>query len=220
MPEDDVPASGGGTQEEEGDHQAGAPTTSVGGLEEGEVPEVEMRPRGDARDAQARPGTTPPSSVPMEVQAPPRGVPPLRQPLPRSNVLRTIAHIDWLARVMGLSARQAQAPPGEPPSIEGDAGFIFVPATSEEEEAIAQPDAQMAQEPARQGEPGPQLQVEGGRTQQREDPQAAPPAVVQSTSPAVAQSSSPAVAQRSSSELSQELSQERITRRQLEAQLQ
>ena len=52
-PEDEEPASGGGPDQEEGDHQAGAPATLGGGLEEGEVPEVQMRSMGDAGDAQA-----------------------------------------------------------------------------------------------------------------------------------------------------------------------
>ena len=137
----------------------------------------------------------------MEDQAPPRGVPPLWQPPQTGSVLQTVAQIAWLARIMGVSSRQAQAPPLEQPSSEADAD---VPATDEE----AEDPAQMFGEPTSRGQMRQlgellQRQVQIDQAQQQVEPQVA----------------SPVAAQRSSSELSQELSQERQIRQQLERQL-
>ena len=200
-PDEEEPASGGGPNQGEGDHQAGAPSTSGGGLEGGEVPGEQMQAIEGAADAQARQGAAPPGDLAMEDQTPPRGVPPLRQPPHTGSVLQTVAQIAWLARIMGVSSRQAQAPPLEQPSSEADAD---VPATDEEAEDLAQ----MSGEPTSRGQMRQlgellQRQVQIDQAQQQVEPQVA----------------SPAAAQRSSSELSQELSQERQIRQQLERQL-
>ena len=200
-PDEEEPASGGGPNQGEGDHQADASSTSGGGLEGGEVPGEQMQAIEGAADAQARQGAAIPADMTMEDQAPPRGVPPLRQPPQTGSVLQTVAQIAWLARIMGVSSRQAQAPPLEQPSSEADAD---VPATDEEAEDLAQ----MSGEPTSRGQMRQlgellQRQVQIDQAQQQVEPQVA----------------SPAAAQRSSSELSQELSQERQIRQQLERQL-
>ena len=133
----------------------------------------------------------------MEDQAPPRGVPPLRQQLQTGSVLQTVAHIAWLAQIMGVSSRQAQAPPLEQPSSEADAD---VPATDEEAEDLAQ----MSGEPTSRAQMRQlgellQRQVQIDQAQQRVEPQVAFPAAAQTSS--------------------SQLSQERQTRRELVTQL-
>ena len=120
-PDEEEPVSGGGLNQGEGDHQAGAPSTSGGGLEGGEVLGEQMQAIEGTTDAQVRQGAAIPADMAMEDQAPPRGVPPLRQPPQTGNVLQTVAQIAWLARIMGVSSQQAQAPPLEQPSSEADA---------------------------------------------------------------------------------------------------
>ena len=107
MPDEEEPASSGGPNQGEGDHQAGAPSTLGGGLEGGEVPCEQMQSIEGAADAQARQGAAIPADMAMEDQAPPRGVLPLRQPPQTGEVLQTVAQIAWLARIMDVSSRQA-----------------------------------------------------------------------------------------------------------------
>ena len=128
-PDEEEPASGGRPNQGEGDHQAGAPSTSGGGLEGGEVPSEQMQAIEGTADAQAHQGAAIPADMVMEDQAPPRGVLPLRQPPQTGSVLQTVAQIAWLVRIMGVSSRQAQALPLEQPSSEVG---VDVPAADEE----------------------------------------------------------------------------------------
>ena len=81
----------------------------------------------DAADAQMRQGAATSENANMEDQAPPRGVLPLQQTPSTGNVLQIVAHIAWLARIMGLREGQVQAPPFSEMQSEGEARFIPVP---------------------------------------------------------------------------------------------
>ena len=97
-----------------------------------------MRPIEGATNAQAHQGGAIPADMAVEDQAPSRGVPLLRQPPQTGNVLQTVAHIVWLAQIMGVSSRVGLGAPLEQRSSEADADPIPVPATNEEVEDLVQ----------------------------------------------------------------------------------
>ena len=156
-PNEEDPTSGGG-QEPQGDPQEGAQDTSGGVPKDGEEMAGDQTRQGeDVADAQMHQGAATSQDANMEYQAPPRGVPPLRQPPSTGNLLQTVAHIAWLARIMGPREGQVQVSPFSEMQSEGEAGFILVPSGDREpRELVEETDGPMSC--AQMGEMGSLLQ--------------------------------------------------------------
>ena len=126
----------GPTEEEmeEDAPQEGVHGGSVNAAEEEELADVQARPAPSEGRVEA------------QIPPPPIGVPPLhRRPTRTTGILETVAHIAWLARVMGAEREAVQAPLEEdamatmpdvetalPPSTEEE-GFIPVPQADRED---------------------------------------------------------------------------------------
>ena len=94
----------------------------------------------ETEDVQTRP-TDGEGIVEAQIPPPPIGVPPLRRPTRATGIIETVAHIAWLARVLGADREAVQAPLGDEELLETVPDIEETLPPTEEESFIPVPQA-------------------------------------------------------------------------------